>query len=268
MAASLYELTGPKSKFHWIVEYQATFEKSWDCLECALTLSYSNNNDAFILDTDDIVTGTELLQLEDGKENVIPCRSFSLTPGQCKHCTTHKKLLAEVQFLMESCLYLLRHKFVIRTDHSSLTWLMHFKHIKGQLARRLEEVNQFNMEIQHHPGHKHCNADGLSCIPQEEYCNYSKASVDIHSLPCGHCKYCIHMQNSGSNLMMMMTMMMMMMMMMMYPSLWDKFKWQMKMWRQMKTLLVMLKESLHLGCISTLQNNPVRNSYRIQIFLS
>lgn len=37
--------------------------------------------------------------------------------------------------------------------------------IEGQLARWLEELSQYNMVIQHIPGKKHTNADGLSRIP-------------------------------------------------------------------------------------------------------
>ena len=54
---------------------------------------------------------------------------------------------------------------------------MQFQHIEGQLARWLEELSQFDMMIQHRPGQKH--ADGLSCIPQEGYCNYYEAGVHL-----------------------------------------------------------------------------------------
>lgn len=40
--------------------------------------------------------------------------------------------------------------------------LMRFKHIEGQLARWLEELAQYNMDIVHRPGKKHTNADGMS----------------------------------------------------------------------------------------------------------
>jgi hypothetical protein len=61
--------------------------------------------------------------------------------------------------------HLLGRHFTVRTDHNSLTWLMNFKEPQGQLARWLEELSQFNMEIQHQPGKKHTNADALSRIP-------------------------------------------------------------------------------------------------------
>ena len=38
---------------------------------------------------------------------------------------------------------------------------MRFKHIEGRLARWLEELAQFDMEIIHRPG----NSDGMSRVP-------------------------------------------------------------------------------------------------------
>ena len=54
------------------------------------------------------------------------------------------------------------------------------------------------MMIQHCPGQKHGNADGLSCIPQEGYCNCYEAGVHLSSLPCAGCKYCTQMQEQWS----------------------------------------------------------------------
>jgi hypothetical protein len=51
------------------------------------------------------------------------------------------------------------------THGLTLTWLMNFKEPQGQLVRWLEELSQFNMEIQHTPGKKHTTADALSRIP-------------------------------------------------------------------------------------------------------
>ena len=41
---------------------------------------------------------------------------------------------------------------------------MGFKNIEGQLARWIEELAVYNMEIVHRPGKDHVNADGLSRI--------------------------------------------------------------------------------------------------------
>ena len=158
---------------------------------CAPVLAYPNSQDTLILDTDasDKAIGAELLQVQDGVEKVICYGSLSLTLSQWNYCTTWKELLAIVWFTREYHHYLLRRSFIVRTDHRSLTWLMHFKQVEGQLAWWLEELSQFDMTIQHQAGWKHQNADSLSWIPEEEYCNCYEAGIYLDDLPCGGCKY-------------------------------------------------------------------------------
>ena len=88
--------------------------------------------------------------------------------------------------------YLLGRRFTLRTDHNSHLWLMGFKNIEGQLARWIEELAVYNMEIVHRPGKDHVNADGLSRIPDPlVQCNYYSYGCDVQDLPCGGCKYCV-----------------------------------------------------------------------------
>ena len=69
---------------------------------------------------------------------------------------------------------------------------MGFKNIEGQLARWIEELAVYNMEIVHRPGKDHVNADGLSRIPDPlVQCNYYSYGCDVQDLPCGGCKYCV-----------------------------------------------------------------------------
>ena len=53
----------------------------------------------------------------------------------------------------------------MRTDHGSLTWPSHFKEPKGQLARWLERLQEYDFSITHRPGKKRQNADSLSRHP-------------------------------------------------------------------------------------------------------
>ena len=69
---------------------------------------------------------------------------------------------------------------------------MGFKNIEGQLARWIEELAVYNMEIVHRPGKNHVNADDLSRIPDLlVQCNYYSYGCDVQDLPCGGCKYCV-----------------------------------------------------------------------------
>jgi hypothetical protein len=138
----LYELTGPKAKFEWKEGHQKAFEQMKSLLLSAPYLAYPIPDGDFILDVDasDKCVGAELSQIQDGEIKLISFASKVLTPAHRKYCTTRKELLAIVVFSRHFRHYLLGRRFKLRTDHNCLTWLMRFKHIKGQLARWLEEL--------------------------------------------------------------------------------------------------------------------------------
>jgi hypothetical protein len=92
-----------------------------------------NAHDKFILDTEasDTAISIKLLQNQNGEERVIAYGSFTLAPAQRRYCTTRKDLLAIVRFTQHFRHYLLGREFVVRTDHSSLQWLVNFKEPQG-----------------------------------------------------------------------------------------------------------------------------------------
>ena len=193
ISTPLYELTGPKASFEWQEQHQCAFEQLKQMLICAPVLSLPKKEGTFILDCDasDTSIGAELCQIQDGEERTICYGSFVLTPAQRRYCTTRKELLSVVRFTRQFRHYLLGRSILVRTDHNSLTWLMRFKMIEGQLARWLEELAQYDMVIQHRPGRNHVNADSLSRIPDElQACDCYQAGVKLESLPCGGCRYC------------------------------------------------------------------------------
>ena len=159
----------------------------------APVMKFPERSGLFILDTDasNAAIAAELARVQNGDEHVIAFGSFGLSAPQRKYCTTTKKLLAIIRFTRQFRHYLLGRQFVIRTDHSSLTWILRFKNADGQLARWPEELAQYDMIIQHRAGAKHVNADWLSRPPDE--CNCYQAGNDLSKLPCGECNYCTRM---------------------------------------------------------------------------
>ena len=201
IAAPLYSLTSVKAPFAWEEPHTNAMRQLQAKMTSTPVLAYPNHTDMFILDTDasDLAIGAELLQVQDGKERVISYGSYALTPTQRKYCTTRKELLAVVRFTRQYRHYLLGRTFCVRTDHSSLAWLMRFRHIEGQLARWLEELSQYDLTIQHRQGKHHANADGLSRRPiQEEQCDCYMAGASLDTLPCGGCPYCQRMHHTWS----------------------------------------------------------------------
>ncbi len=58
--------------------------------------------------------------------------------------------------------YLYGQPFTIRTDHAALQWLLHFRYPEGQVARWLQQLQEYDFVIEHSAGLKHMNADALS----------------------------------------------------------------------------------------------------------
>ena len=61
--------------------------------------------------------------------------------------------------------YLLGRDFIIRTDHSALSWLRRMSEPIGQQSRWLEILEEFSFTVQHRSGSKHSNADAMSRRP-------------------------------------------------------------------------------------------------------
>ena len=192
IATPLYGLTG-KAPFQWKEEHKKSFESVKQHLLSPEVLALPQNEGEFILDTDasnDAIGGC-LSQKQNGIVRPISFASKRLTLPQRKYCTTRKELLALVVFTRQFRHYLLGRKFTVRTDHSSLTWLMRFKDVQGQLARWMEELALYDMNVIHRKGVQHTNADALSRVPDVlEFCDCYRAGQDVKSLPCGGCPYC------------------------------------------------------------------------------
>ena len=97
-----------------------------------------------------------------------------------------------VIFITQFRHYLLGKEFLLRTDCSSLRWIMSFKSPTDQMARWLEVLSQYNFKIEHRSGKKHVNADSLSRIPCDpEECQCYDRNTIIEDLPCEGCETCL-----------------------------------------------------------------------------
>ena len=117
-----------------------------------------------MLDTDasDVAIGAVLSQNVDAVERPIAFFSRVLNPTQRNYCTTRGELLAVICALKHFRHYLLNQKVILRTGHYSLMWLKTFKRSEGILARWVETLAEFDLEIEHRPGRLHNNVDEVS----------------------------------------------------------------------------------------------------------
>ena len=129
IAAPLTELTRKDGVFSWSGTAETAFQKLKEALLSAPILVFPRDEGDFVLDTDAsaIGIGAVMQQVQDGEEKVVANGSKKLNKQQRRYCVTRRELLAIVVFLKEFRNYLQGKSFVIRTDHSSLPWLLHFK---------------------------------------------------------------------------------------------------------------------------------------------
>ena len=138
-------------------------------------LGYPRTEGKLILDTDasSHAVSAVLSQEQDGVERVLAYYSQTLKRAECQYCVTRKELLAVVKGIHQFHVYLYEHHFTVCTDHAALRWLLNLRHPEGQVARWLQQLQEYDFEIQHRPGKSHSNADTLSRRPcLSQYCRH------------------------------------------------------------------------------------------------
>lgn len=133
VAKPLHRLTEKGRKFLWNKEAQEAFEVLRNKLITGPILALPDITKPFVLDTDasNEAIGAVLSQNIDGTERVIAYASRTLTKSEKKSCVTRKELLAVVLFVKHYRHYLYGKRFLLRTDHGSLKWLLRFKKPEG-----------------------------------------------------------------------------------------------------------------------------------------
>ena len=172
IAAPLFHLTSRDVRFEWTSVHAAAFESLKVALTTAPVMAlprFGPDAGVFTLDCDasNESMGCVLLQEQDGVERVIAYGSKRLSKSQRNYSTTKKELLACVVFVQQFAHYLMGKKFHIRSDHSSLQWLLNFRNPSGMLARWLEILGNFQFDILYRPGAQHTAADAMSRRPDE-----------------------------------------------------------------------------------------------------
>lgn len=165
----LYQVQNQAGDLQWDENCARAFEEAKSKMQEAPVLAYARPDLPFIIDADasQVAIGAVLSQVLEGKERVIAYFSRCLSRPERNYCVTRKELLGVVEAVRAFHHYGLdnEHKLVIRTDHSSLRWLMNFKMVDGQLARWMESLATYRLDIQYRRGATHGNADGLSRRP-------------------------------------------------------------------------------------------------------
>ena len=165
LAKPLHRLTSESYPFIWSEEANQSFHNLKQLLTSSeLVLSYPDVGKPFILDVDTSMhgIGAVLSQVLDNKERAVEYFSKSLSDSERNYCATRLELLGLVTSLKHFHHYLCGSKCTVRTDHAALLWLNGFKRVEGQLARWMESLQMYDVDIAYRRGLVHNNADSLS----------------------------------------------------------------------------------------------------------
>ena len=188
IAGPLHKISNKGARFGWNDECQEAFDQLKKALTGSSILAYPIPCLQFILDTDasDQSTGAVLSQQQDGHERVIAYMSKAMNKHGQSYCTTRKELLAVMHALRTFHSYLYGQPVLLRTDNSAVSWVRSLKNPTGQLARWIQELETYDLTIQHGAGLRHSNADALSrrpcnvCKRQQKLSEEAKADLDLH----------------------------------------------------------------------------------------
>lgn len=174
IAKPLHQLTEEKKSFYWSDSCNEAFKRLKKKLCESPILGYPNRDGQFIVDTDasNSAIGGVLSQKQGDQEVVIAYFSKALSRPEANYCVTRRELLAVVKTLRHFKKYLIGRPFLLRTDHAALKWLLQFKDPEGQVARWIEQLQEYEYTIEHRSGKSHMNADGLSRRPCTEDCKH------------------------------------------------------------------------------------------------
>jgi len=160
----LTELIRKDVQFKWEERQQTAFEKLKEILCSEQVLAYPDFNSQFILTTDasQVAVAGILSQVKNGVERPISYSSRQLNGAERLYSATELELLAVTWATKHFRCYLYGKRFVIRTDHSALTYLHKFSDNNSRVMRWSLRLAEFDFEVQHRAGTMNKHADALS----------------------------------------------------------------------------------------------------------
>jgi hypothetical protein len=170
IARPLHQLTSKGQPFVWQDAQETAFQSLKEHLITAPILASPTNDGEYIIDTDASLhrLGAVLQQRQDGGIRVIAYASRTLSRVERNYSTTRRELLAVIFGFKHFRQFLLGRHFLLRVDHSALTYLRQSTDLVGQAARWLDFIEEYDFTIVHRSGSSHGNCDALSRRPVEE----------------------------------------------------------------------------------------------------
>lgn len=186
VAEPLTRLLKADATWIWEREQETAFVTLLTTLRNEAVLSHPDFNHPFLVDADasDQGIAAVLSQRVDNVEKPIIFESRILSPAERKWHIREKEALAVIWALEVFRRFILGREFLVRTDHSSLQWLLQAP--SGRLARWAIKISEFGpFPIEHRRGSTHANVDAFTRLKSASECFPDVAFPTYSLLPAG-----------------------------------------------------------------------------------
>ena len=135
------------------------------------------------MDASDIEIGSALMQRTPPNWfRPIYYASLRFSHAERNYSIIEKEVLNMIYNITKFRHYLLGRKFTFHVDHLALPYLVNKQALTGRLARWMLLLQEFDFDIQHHPGVQHTVAYYLSRLetgepPDQEYGDFPDATL-------------------------------------------------------------------------------------------
>lgn len=161
----LTSIIGSK-KLKWTEECQNAFDSLKRALTSPPVLTFPDFESGEPLrlytDASKYGAGACLKQLQGQVDRVIAYISTTFNSAEIKYSVLDKELAAIRWAVKRLRPFLWGRRFVVYSDHKPLSYIQGMRLLDGRLARTLEELGDYDFEIQYIPGHLNVLADALS----------------------------------------------------------------------------------------------------------
>lgn len=151
----LHTATSGKNRFEWNAEMQEAFEGLNSKFTTPLALAFPYCKASFVLETDVSAVALGVVssqRKEDGKINPVQYAFLTMTDVERRYSTSEREALAVVLALNMFGVYVLSDvPFVVLSDHQALHYAFRMKNIHGRLARWMELMAEYEVEVKYRP---------------------------------------------------------------------------------------------------------------------